>query len=431
MTSADARADALPRDYWRLLSASGISNLGDGIFLAALPLLAASITRDEVAISLVAVAALLPWLLFSLPIGAIIDRSDRKRIMVVTDTVRAVILGLLTLSLTFDVAEIWMLWLLAFGLGTAEVFFDNSTEALLPEVVPQHLLEKANGRKLALDLAANTFIGTPLGSLLFATGIAWPFGIDAVTFAVAVVLIMPIRGDFRASTAPRHESASMYAEMRTGFRWLWRQPLLRSIALALALTNLAFQIPQAVFVLFALEELGVSEMQYGFLLALMGIGAVVGGLLGDRVVARLGQTMCIYGAITTWIVTLLATALYPRVWFVALAVMIESAATAVWNVVTVSLRQKVIPTELFGRVNSVYRWFAWGTLPIGSLIGGQVAAQFGLRGTYVVAAIVMCCAMAVLLTNVNTANIVRALSTKRHAGSQDETPVARSDPWFD
>ena len=427
--TAGTAGTKLPADYWRLLAASGISNLGDGIFLAALPLLAARLTRDEVSISLIATAALLPWLLFSLPIGAIIDRSDRKTIMVITDTTRAAMMVLLAVMLSFDIVEIWMLWVLAFALGTAEVFFDNATQAILPAVVQPQLLEKANGRKYATELAANTFIGTPLGSLLFAVSVALPFGVDAVTFAVAVVLIMPIRGNFNPNTVPRHATASMYAEMRTGVRWLWRQPMLRSIALALALTNLAFQIPQAVFVLFAQDILGVSEVEYGFLLALMGIGAVAGGLLGDRIVALVGQTACIYGALVTWIVTLFATAIYPEVWFVALVVAIESAA--VWNVVTVSLRQQMIPANLFGRVNSVYRWFAWGTLPIGSIIGGLVARHYGLRASYVVAGVVMIGALLMILRHVNTTNIVRALAGNRIASSQDDTPVARHDPLFD
>jgi len=430
-TATTATTAKLPADYWRLLTASGVSNLGDGIFLAALPLLAARLTRDEVSISLIATAALLPWLLFSLPIGAIIDRCDRKAIMVATDLTRAAMMGLLAVMLSFDVVEIWMLWVLAFALGTAEVFFDNATQAILPAVVPPNLLEKANGRKYATELATNTFLGTPLGSLLFAVSVSLPFGVDAVTFAVAVVLIMPIRGDFNPTTVPRHATASMYAEMRTGVRWLWRQPMLRSIALALALTNLAFQIPQAVFVLFAQDVLGVTETEYGFLLALMGIGAVAGGLLGDRIVARLGQTTCIYGALATWIVTLFATAIYPQVWFVAVVVAIESAATAVWNVVTVSLRQQMIPASLFGRVNSVYRWFAWGTLPIGSIIGGQVARHYGLRASYVVAGAVMIGALLMILRHVNTENIVRALAGNRMASGQDDTPVARRDPLLD
>ncbi len=421
----------LPAGYWRLLTASGISNLGDGIFIVALPLLAVRLSDDPISVSLVAAATVLPWLVFALPIGAMVDRYDRKRIMVVTDSSRAVLVSVLALLVAFDVVEIWMLWVLALALGTAEVFFDSASQAMLPAVVPAPLLEKANGRKYSVDVTTNLFVGTPLGSLLFTAAVALPFGVDAASFVVAVVLVTGLKGNFRASSAPRSETASLYAEMRTGIRWLRKQPVLRSIAISLALNNLAFQMPQAVFVLFARDELGIGETGFGLLLALMGVGAIAGGLVGDRIVDRFGQTQCIYGAICTLLLTLLVLPLYPHAWFVALVVSIEALAATVWNVVSISLRQQIIPNELFGRVNGVYRWIAWGTLPIGSVLGGQVAYHVGLRANYFVAAGVMLLAIAVLLRHVNTAGIVRALSANRVASSLDDTPVARRDPLFD
>lgn len=421
----------LPAGYWRLLTASGISNLGDGIFIVALPLLAVRLSDDPISVSLVAAATVLPWLVFALPIGAMVDRYDRKRIMVVTDSSRAVLVSVLALLVAFDVVEIWMLWVLALALGTAEVFFDSASQAMLPAVVPAPLLEKANGRKYSVDVTTNLFVGTPLGSLLFTAAVALPFGVDAASFVVAVILVAGLKGNFRASNAPRSETASLYAEMRTGMRWLRKQPVLRSIAISLALNNLAFQMPQAVFVLFARDELGIGETGFGLLLALMGVGAIAGGLVGDRIVDRFGQTQCIYGAICTLLLTLLVLPLYPHAWFVALVVSIEALAATVWNVVSISLRQQIIPNELFGRVNGVYRWIAWGTLPIGSVIGGQVAYHVGLRANYFVAAGVMLLAIAVLVRHVNTAGIVRALSANRVASSLDDTPVARRDPLFD
>jgi MFS family permease len=424
----------LPPAYWRLWLASGISNLGDGVFLVALPLLAARLTDEPVPISLIAAAASLPWLVLSLPIGALIDRSDRKRIMVRSDSVRALVVGGLAILVAADAAHIWMLWVAAVTLGTAEVFFDNASQAIVPALVPPRLLEKANGRRYAVELAANTFIGTPLGSVLFAVALFLPFGVDAATFAIAAALVLPIRGNFNPNVAPRHASASIYAEIRTGWRWLWRHPLLRTVAISLGLSNLAFQMPQAVFVLFAREELGVSERGFGLLLAVMGTGAVLGGVLGDRIVARLGQAASIYTALIIWIFTLVAVGAFPVAWFVALAVAIESMAATVWNVVMVSLRQQIVPAHLFGRVNSVYRWFGWGTLPIGSVLGGQVAHWYGLRATYFVGAGVMVVALLVALRHVNTASIVRALSANRVALGTDATPVRvvpRDELFFD
>jgi MFS family permease len=428
---APAAHERLPPAYWRLLTASGISNLGDGVFLAALPLLAAQLTRDEISISLIAAFSVLPWLLFSLPIGALIDRADRRRIMIGTDTFRAAVVGLLTLFVALDMTEVWMLWAIALALGIAEVFFDNAAQALVPAIVPAQLLEKANGRMYAVELSANTFVGTPIGPILLGVSLALPFGVEAASYAVAVMLVLTIGGNFNPNTEPRQASASLYAEMRTGVRWLWRHPLLRTLAIVLGLSNLAFQLPQAVFVLFALEELGVSERQYGLMLGVMGVGAVLGSLLGDRLVAHIGQAACIYGALITWVVTLAAVGLYPHAWFVALAVSIESMAAAIWNVVVVSLRQQIIPAPLFGRVNSVYRWFAWGTLPIASVLGGLVAHFLGLRATYLVGAAVMALAVVAALRHVNTTTIVHALAANRVATGVDATPVAFRDEMFD
>jgi len=432
VTSAPAGDPArLPPSYWRLWAASTISNLGDGVFLVALPLLAARLTRDETAISLVAAAAALPWLLLSLPIGGLIDRADRKRILLAADTFRALLVGGLAIVVALDLTEIWMLWVVALLLGIAEVFFDNTSQAILPAIVEPNLLEKANGRRYAAETVANTFLGTPLGSVLFGAAIWIPFGFQAASFAVAVCLIMPLRGRFdphEGSTAPR---TSLAAEVRDGLGWLWRHRMLRSLAIALGLSNLGFQIPQAVFVLFAQERLGVSERGFGLLLAVMGIGAVLGGLVGDRIVARVGPTAAIHGALVTWICTLLAVGIHPVTWFVALMVAIESLAATTWNVVTVSLRQQVVPPELFGRVNSVYRWFGWGTLPIGSVIGGIVATHLGLRATYFVGAAFVAVALLVAMRQVTTAALARAQHDARARAASgparalvDDTPVS-------
>lgn len=420
----------LPAAYWRLWTASAVSNLGDGIFLVALPLLAARLTRSEVEISIVAAAASLPWLLLSLPIGTLIDRSDRRRVLVIADTVRAGLIALLAIVAATDRAEIWMLWLVALGLGIAEVFFDNASQAIVPAIVPAELLAKANGRRYAAEMAANTFIGTPIGSLLFATAVWLPFGIDAATFAFSVLMVLGLRGSFRAvdrDSLPDLRT-SLVRETRDGMRWLWRHPLLRSLALALGLSNLGFQVAQAVFVLFAEERLGIGERAFGLLLGIMGVGAVLGALLGERLALWLGRAGAIYLALGTWVATLTLTGAFPVAWFVALMAAIESAAATAWSVVTVSLRQEIVPAELFGRVNSVYRWFGWGTLPIGSVIGGQVANALGLRAPYFVGAGFALAAVLVSLPHVTSGSIAAAVAaaTGDQPAEDDRTPAPPS-----
>lgn len=395
--------------YWKLWAASTISNLGDGIFLVGLPLLAARQTRSATAISLISVAAALPWLILSLPVGALVDRGDRRRLMVRADLVRAAAVGVLAILAATGNVEIWMLWAAAALLGIAEVFFDNAAQAILPSIVEPELLERANGRRYSAEMAANTFIGTPIGGILFAAAIWLPFATDAGSFLVAALLVLSLRGSFRpadatsttntntaTNTATNTQAPTMRDDIGEGLRWLWNHHLLRGIAMALGLSNLGFQMSQAVFVLFAQDELGVGERWFGVLLGLMGLGAIIGGLLGARIVRWLGTSAAMYTAMVVWIVSLITIAAFPHTWVVAVVSMIEAVAVTVWNVVTVSLRQRIVPDRLFGRVNSVYRWFGWGTIPIGALLGGQIARLYGLRATYVAGAALVFVALLVL-----------------------------------
>ena len=204
MNPTDTRP-RLSSAFWRLWTASTISNLGDGVLLVALPLLASRLTRSELSIAFIGVAAALPWLLFSLPVGAFVDRIDHRLLMVRADVFRAVVVGALTIAVASDNAQMWMLWVAAGCLGFAEVFFDNASQAMVPSVVPIELLEKANGRRFSAEIAANGFIGTPIGGILFVAAMWLPFGFDAVTFAVAALLVSTIH---IASTAKPTRSAT-------------------------------------------------------------------------------------------------------------------------------------------------------------------------------------------------------------------------------
>ena len=343
--SSSAPKQRLSSAYWRLWTASTISNLGDGVFLVALPLLAARLTRDKLSIALVAVFAGLPWLIFSLPIGAIIDRADRRKLLIRADLFRATLVGALAVLAAAGQVQMWMLWVMALGLGTAEVFFDNASQAIVPAIVPVELLEKANGRRYAAEVTANIFVGTPIGAVLFATAVWLPFGVDALSFIIAVLFVASLRGSFRpiAVSAPR---GSLYSDVRTGLRWLWRHSMLRGLAFALGLANLGFAMSQALFVLYAQDLLHVGESYFGVLLAVMGLGAILGGLVGDRVVRKVGKIFALYSSITIWILSLVAVGTIPVTWFVTMVAAIEAFAGTLWNVVTVSMRQQIVPDHL-------------------------------------------------------------------------------------
>jgi predicted MFS family arabinose efflux permease len=328
----------------------------------------------------------------------------------------------------------WMLWVLAMLLGTAEVVFDNASQAILPEVVPPELLDRANGRKYSIDTTTNLFLGTPLGGVLFALAIWVPFGVDAVSFAVAALLVLGLRGRFVPDDVPARRPTTLRTEMGEGLRWLWRHRLLRALAVAVALVNIGFQMGQGIFVLYARQELGVDEHWFGVLLAVMGTGAIAGGLLAERIVARIGQVFALYSAIVIWALAILSYAVAPYVVVVTVMAGLLGFATTVWNVVSVGLRQSIVPHRLFGRVNSVFRWFALGAMPLGALLGGVLADVLGLRQAYAVGAFVVALAIVAMAGQVRRDPIERAMAaaTAARALERDPTPQhGLADPLLD
>jgi MFS family permease len=380
----------LGANYLRLWGAATVSNLGDGVTVAALPLLAASLTRDPTGVSLVTLALTLPWLLFALVGGALADRLDRRKAMAAVDGIRMVLIGVLGIVILADQQSLWLLVVIAFLLGTAETVFDNASQAILPNVVARDHLELANGRLYAAEIVTNQFAGPPLGAFLFAAAAAAPFLLDAGSFGLAALLVLTMRGSFKpvrevAAGAPR---PSIRADIGEGLRWLRRHRLLRTLAMALGVLNLLSSGMFAVLVLYALEVLDLSEQGYGILLVAGGVGALIGSVLARALSTRIGPG----SVLTVAMVAIGAAALVPAIWAnpiaVGVALAVEGGFGVAWNVVTVSMRQAIVPDALLGRVNSAYRLLGWGTMPLGALLGGVLAQVFGLRAPFVVAGVV-------------------------------------------
>jgi len=430
----------LPNAYWRLWTAAAISNLGDGVFVIALPLLAARISDDPVSVSLIAAFFTIPWLLFALPVGVIIDRSDRRKVLVVADLCRAVLVGALALVVAFGEVEIWMLWVLAFGLGVGEVFFDSGSQTILPAIVPEGQLERANGFFYATEVATNTFIGMPLGGALIAVAVWLPFGVDAASFVLAATLAATIRGSFRPTAMPpKPAAASIVADMRAGIRWLLDHALLRSLVVVVALMNLAFAATQATFVLFAKDELNISDGAFGPLLALVGLGALLAGLAGGKIIGAIGRRPAMIAAAITPAVTSALTGLFPSVWLAIPLTAVQAFTTTIWSILAVSLRQQIVPTHLFGRVNSIYRWIGTGAMPLGALFGGVLASAYGLRAPYFAAAGLLLLASTAVVLRLTAAAFAAArpelLATIEAVDAEapiDDTPLSLTrDPLDD
>ncbi len=401
---------ALPRRYWRLWAAAGISNAGDGVFVIALPLLAARITDQPSAISLVAMFFTIPWLLFSVPIGALIDRVDRRRVLVTADLCRGALVGGLALVAAFDDVRLWMLWVLAFGLGLGEVFFDNGSQAILPSVVDEEQLEQANGLLYTSEIAGGTFLGMPISSALFGFAVWLPFGVDAASFVVAAMLAASLRGSFRPTPHSDADTntGGLISEMRVGLKWLASHHVLRNLTLGVALTNLALAATQSTFVLFAIEELHISENWFGPLVAIIGAGSLFAGLVGGRLIGKVGRRFAMLVAGLAPVLTSVAIGLFPVTWWVIAMTTVQALTITIWSIVAVTLRQQLVPDHLFGRVNSVYRWISTGVMPIGAIIGGATADWFGLRAPYFASAAFLLIAYAVVALRLSAAELSAA-----------------------
>jgi MFS family permease len=397
----------LGRDYRRLWTAAGVSTLGDGVRLAALPLLAASITRDPGAVAAVTLAGGLPWLLFSLLSGAVVDRVDRKRVMWMVDSGRALVMFGLATAVVSDATSIPLLVVVAFLLGTGETLFDNAAQSLMPSVATRDRLEEANSRLYAVQISSQEFVGPPVGSLLFAAAMAAPFFLDAGSFVAAAALVLGIRTAPR-TPRPAAERSRLWSEIADGLRWLWRHRLLRTLALMLGVWNLLTTAAGAVFVLFATEDLHVSTAGYGLLFSAGAVGSIVGSVFATRIIRGVGPGRALIAAVVISGLAYFVVASTSSAYLVGVMGAIGSLVAIVWNVITVSLRQAIIPDELLGRVNSVYRFMGWGMMPIGAALGGLLATVFGLRSTFWVTGVALLATALVTFRTVNDRSIAAA-----------------------
>lgn len=385
-----ANSKKLGANFYRLWLASAISNFGDGVRLTAIPLLAASLTRDPGLIAGVTFASSLPWLLFALTAGALVDRLDRRRTMWTMQILRMSLMVCLAVVTIADLGSTPMLvtlYLVSFALGVGEVLFDNAAQAIMPAVVRKDQLQVANGRLYAVEEITNRLAGPPLGSFLFVVAAALPFIFDAVSFGVGALLILAMTGSF---SPPRSKTASptkISHDISEGLRWLWRHRVLRTLAMMTGVSNLTASATYAIFVLYALEILNLSEYGFGVILALSAVGGLVGGLVGPRLARVFGDGRSFYVITIAAAISDVVIGITSNSIVVALAMATFGLGAMWWNVIAVSLRQSIVPGHLLGRVNSVYRLLAWGTMPLGAAIGGVLAQLFGLRAVYFFSAI--------------------------------------------
>ena len=383
---------ALGRRYWTLWTSSAFANLGDGIFQLAVALLAVKLTRSPVLVAGVALAARLPWLFLALPAGALADRLDRRQTMLRANLARVALMGALAAAVDADAASIWMLYGAALGLGVAEVLFDTSSQTMMPAVVEKDDLSRANGRLFAVELVMNQFVGPPIGGLLIAVSAALALGAGAGLYLLAALALALLPGAYRsARTGP---PTRLRADIAEGLRYLRGHRILRTLGLLLGAQNLLFTAQGALFVLYATSDrfgLGLSDAGVGVLFAVSAFGGFLGSFAAAPVEKRLGRSTVLVLSLVLGSIALATPGLTRNVAIVAASGVLTGAGV-MWNVITVSLRQRIIPDHLLGRVNSAYRLLGWGSMPIGAGLGGLTAELIGVRPVFL-----LCGAITLLL----------------------------------
>ena len=396
MSATDHPADTtsrLPRDFWRLWGSSTSSNLGDGVRLTALPLLAAAIDPRPVVVASLSALGYVPWLVFALIAGGVADRADRRRLMVRLQLVRIVILALFAVTVSVGRANMVLLFAVALAMGVAEVFFDSTAATVLPSVLPVGQLERGNSRLYSAELTANELVGSPLGAGLFAWQVAAPFWFGLAGSAASGLLLSRIGVSFNPPADERDDpdatTPSLMRSIRDGVRLTLSSRFLRAWTFVLAMANLSRAMTVSVFVLYVLDLLHESKLAFGVLSAMVAVGGVAGGWRADRVIETLGRRTAALGGFGLVVTShlLLGLVLDPVV--AGAAGILFGIGIAVTNVLFVSTRQKIVPGDFLGRVASVQRFVAWGSLPLGALLGGWLAQTWNLRVPYLVAAAVV------------------------------------------
>ncbi len=368
----------LGRSFRWLLTSSWISNIGDGIGLAAGPLLVASATSDPLLVALAALLQRLPWVLFGLHAGVVADRLDRRVVVVAVDLLRAAVLVALVGTIVTGAVNVAVVLVAMFVLGTAETFADIATNTLLPMLVAPADLGVGNSRLIVGFITANQLVGPPIGAAMFAAGRAWPFFAQAVCIGSGALLMSRIAA---AKPPPRRDSGAR-TEIAEGLRWLWNHRPMRTLTITIVTFNVTFGAAWSVLVLYATQRLGLGAIGFGLLTTASAVGGVLGSWSYGRIERRvsLAHVMRVGLVIETLTHLILAITTVPAV---ALTVFFAFGVhAAVWGTTSTSIRQRAVPTEFQGRVGSVYMIGVHGGIVVGSALGGLVARLGGITAPF-------------------------------------------------
>jgi MFS family permease len=422
----DDLAPRLGGRFMKLWTASTTSALGSGLATISAPLLVAARTSSPLVVSAAFAAAWLPWLLFALPGGVLVDRVDRRRLMVLIDWVRVAAVSVLAVAIVTGHASIPLLYSVLFFINTGEVVFRSASQTMIPAVVPRDLLERANGWLGGGAMLTQQMIAGPLGGFLFAVAASIPFFVNAGTYAASAILVGLVAGTYRPLPADgdgakaARPTRSVRADIVEGFRWLMGQRVLRTMAVLIGLLNVTLIAATSVLVLLAKQRLHLGSIGYGVLFTCMAGGGILGAVSGDRIIKRVTATWTIRIGLLIEAGMHLALATSRSPYFVGFALFAFGVHGALWGIVGNSLRQRLTPPEMLGRAGSTMLFIAAGGNCVGALLGGAVAAKYGLTAPYWVGFVVAALVSAATWRVFDRATVSAAYAQPAHLAPADE-----------
>ena len=381
----------LGHDFSRIWSASLITNLVDGVLRLAAPLLAVSLTEDPILIGALTALGLLPWLFFAIPIGAIVDRVDRRKALVLGNSLRAAIALFIAFAVSQGFINIWLLLISVFFFGICEVLVDTTSQAVLPQILDKSNYERGNSRLQISEVIVSQFAGAPLSGLLYAVSIALPFFFSTTGFILAglLILLFPFEREINARKEGEIGQAKLglKGDIKFALNYLFQDKQIFSIVVITTLLGFFYSLSNAIAPLFILKELKVSPALFGVVLAIQGVGALAGSIAAPMVSKYLGRGKAL--AINVFFASLLVIfiGLSPNAYFFVAVSVLIGFTISVWNILLMSLYQSLIPPELYGRIHGARRTIVWGLMPIGAIIGG-VIARGGLRLPFLIGGVI-------------------------------------------
>lgn len=362
------------RDYMLLWSGQGVSSIGTQASTLAFPLLLLALTRSPAQAGFASALRALPYLVFSLPAGALVDRWDRKRVMVICDTCRAVALGSIPVALAIGVLSVAQIYVVSLVEGSLFVFFNIAEAACLPRVVPKEQLPAATAQSQATD-GLSQLVGPPVGGALFGLGQALPFLADTISYAASVLSLLFIRSRFQGERKATRRKLS--EEIGEGLAWLWRHPLIRFMAFLTGTSNLVSNGAFLIAILIAQDVQHASSAVIGFMFAVGSIGGIVGSIVAVPLQRRFSFAQVIICCTWVWAILTPLLAIAPNPFILGLLFAGTFITSPIYNVVQFGYRLSIIPDELQGRVNSAFRLIAFGGQPIGYALAGVLVQVVG------------------------------------------------------